>query len=838
MNTIIKANFSATRIKKLVAINRFFSSGAGKILSAIFWLFGLAVLAIWAMFIYNPDLLGQYFGLDQVFLALFLFFIAIRSFLRYFVKSPEIQSPQEMKDSVAKGGEINAVNSFSVELSLALLQLGSDLEESNTSDVLSVIIESKQSDFVFARLGKSKTEILDILSKQKAMSGVRFSTLAEKALEIAIKENHDQIESGDFLVALAEADLAFSSYLSGLNITVDDLANIVYWQTNIEKKIADRHHFLDPKYLHLTGGVGKDWAYGYTQELDRYSVDLTESLETRGLGLELIGHNKEIELLEQALNRNVGANAVLVGEPGIGKRTTLLGFARKIDLGETLPNLAHKHVVELNVDLLISGLSGPGEFTERITQVFSQAASAGNIIIFIDGIEKILSSGEAGQVDATSVLIPYLSYPEINFIGTTDVASYSNLIAGNSALVQRFEKVEVAEPTDDEMLRILEDVAPGIESHFGVLITYLAIKEVVRLAKKYILDLPNPEKSISILEGSANTLSNSKNKIITVDVVDNYVSSKANIPVKEASGQEKELLVNLEVELKKRIVGQTKAVEAVSGALKRSRAGVTESSKPIGSFLFLGPTGVGKTETAKALAEVYFNSKDAMIRFDMSEYQNKEDVYRLIGAPAGHGPRIEGELISKVRDKPFSLILFDEIEKASPDILNLFLQIMDEGFITSSAGRKVYFKNSIIIATSNAGANLIRKLTAENIEYEQASKQVVEYIQNQGIFRPEFINRFTQVVYYYPLSKIEITEVAKMMIRKLAESIYQTKGIILKVETAALAKLSELGYDPEMGARPMSRVISDQVENILAEKILRGEIKKGSEVIFKLTDIK
>jgi ATP-dependent Clp protease ATP-binding subunit ClpA len=538
------------------------------------------------------------------------------------------------------------------------------------------------------------------------------------------------------------------------------------------------------------------------------------------------------------LNRAQGANAILVGEPGVGKRTTVLGLAEKLNSGNTLPNLAHKHIVELSVDLLISGLSGSGEFTERLTQVFSQAANAGNIIIYIEGMEKILSSGEAGQIDATSVLLPYLGYPDINIIGTINVSDYNNLIAANSALSQKIEKIEVAEPTDEEMIRILEDIAPGLENHFGVVVTYQAIKETIKLTKKYVLDQPNPEKSISVLEGAANTLNESKNKVITAEVIDNYVSSKTNIPVREATGNEREVLINLETELHKRVVNQSEAVKKVAAALRRSRTGVTDSNKPIGSFLFLGPTGVGKTETAKSLAAVYFGSTDSMLRFDMSEYQNKNDVYRLIGSPSGYAEKIEGELTSQVRNRPFSLILFDEIEKASPDILNLFLQILDEGFVTSSAGRKVYFKNSIIIATSNAGANLIRQLVAKSTPYEQAQKQVIDFVQNEGIFRPELINRFASVVYYAPLSKEHIKEVAKLMIRKLATDIAGTKGVKLKVEIKALAKLSEMGYDPEMGARPMARVIQDQIENFLANKILRGEAKKGDEVIFGTTDIK
>jgi len=838
MNIKLKINFAGSRIAKLVRVNQFASSFVGKFVSFIFWFFGAISLLIWISWLLNYASLSQYFGLDQIFLALFLVFLSIRSFLRFFVHSPEILTPKKLKSLAASGQTVNIVDSFSVALGRALISLGPDLEETNLTDVLREIIKSKDTNFIFYRIGQSKSDILSLLEKQTAPSSIRFATLVEQTLEIAILENHQQIETGDMLVALADADIAFSSYLSKLNLTSTDMANVVYWKTEVEKKYEEHHISFDPNHLHLTGGIGKDWAYGYTPDLDRYSIDITEGLERQGLGLELIGHDKEIDLLEQALNRNVGANAILVGEPGIGKRTTLLGFARKIDEGKTLPNLAHKHVIELNVDLLISGLSGPGEFTQRITQVFSQAANAGNIIIYIDGIEKILTSGESGQIDATSVLIPYLSYPELSFIGSIDMSSYSNLIAGNTSLVQRFEKIEIQEPTEEEMVRILEDVAPRVEGHFGIAVTYSAIREVVKLAKKYILDQPNPEKSISVLENAANTLSSSKNKLLDVEVVDSYVSQKTNIPVKDATGHEKEVLVNLEEQLRKRVVGQAKAVEAVSGALRRSRAGVTETKKPIGSFLFLGPTGVGKTETAKALAEVYFGSENSMLRFDMSEYQNKEDVYRLIGSPAGYGQKIEGELIAKVRNNPFSLILFDEIEKASPDILNLFLQILDEGFITSSAGRKAYFKNSIIIATSNAGANLIRKLTSENAEYSAAKKQVVDFIQDQGIFRPEFINRFTDVVYYSPLSKDEIKQVAMMMIRKLAKEIGETKGVMLKVEVAALEKLAELGYDPEMGARPMARVIEEQVENSLAEKILRGEAVKGSEVVFKVTDIK
>jgi len=838
MNNNLKFNYQGTRIANLVRVNSFFSGTVGRMISLLFWLTGAGSLVIWISFIFNSLNFDKFFGYDQILLAVFLVFLAVRSFLRYFVHSPQILSPKEALEALKAGAPVNVFDSFSVPLTRALLSIGGDLSEVNSLDVLKALVKSKESNFILNRIGISGLKLITELERTKAISASRFSNIVERALEVAVAEKHQQIEIGDMLVVLSEADPYFSAYLSKINVTSEDLANIVYWQTAVIAKIEKKHDYFNPNNLHLTGGIGKDWAYGYTPDLNSYSVNISEGIERQGLGLELIGHDKEISMVEEALNRTVGANAILVGEPGVGKKTTVLGFAKKVNEGNTLPNLAHKKVVELNVDLLISGLSTSGQLTERLTQIFSQAANAGNVVLFIDGIEKILSSGEAGQVDATSVLIPYLSYPEISFIGTTNISDYNNLIGDNPALMQRLEKVEIAEPSDEEMIRILEDVAPSIEYHYGILVTYSAIKEIVRLAKKYILDQPNPEKSIALLEGAANSLNKGEAKVITVSVIDDYVSSKTNIPVKEAVGREREILVTLDQELKKRVIGQDQAVRAVAGALQRSRAGVTDSQKPIGSFLFVGPTGVGKTETAKALAEVYFGSKDSMIRFDMSEYQNKADVYRLIGAPTGSGEKQEGELTSQVRNKPFSLLLFDEIEKANPDILNLLLAVLDEGFVTSSTGKKVYYKNTIIIATSNAGANIIRQLTAKNTPYDQAQKTVVDYVQDQGIFRPEFLNRFSAVVYYAPLNQTQITEVAKIMIRKLAADIRSGKGIILRIENSALTKLAALGFDPEMGARPMARVIQEQLENFLANKILRGEVAKGQEIVFHETDIK
>lgn len=822
----------------MVVLSQFFSSVVGKIISLIFWLGGIGTALVWIFWLVGALNIDQTFGLLLISSAIFLIFLSARSFIGFFLKDPEITTPAEFLNIINSGRDANIINTFSLPLSKALLPVLSKSENITSTEVLKALSTSSASNFIFARLGVGHQDFADFVGKSNSRVAVDFSHIAERSLSISIKENHNQIEVGDMLVALSETDPIFSSFISNLDVTFGDLQNIVYWQTESAKKFEKSRSFLDPSNLHLTGGIGRDWAFGYTPELNQFATDLTQSIENNGLGLEIIGHDRQIKMLEEILNQATGANAVLVGEPGVGKKTTVFGLAKKLSEGTTLPNLAHKHIMELDIDALISGLSGSGEFTARLTQVLSQAGNAGNVIIFIDGLEKILSSGETGTIDATPILESYLGYPEINFIGTIDSSSYNNLIAANSALIQHFEKIDVTEPTDAEMIRILEDTAPAVENHYGVLVTYPALKKIVELSKKYLLDRPNPEKGISVLEAAAGQDPTGGDRVIDAEEIENYLSAKTGIPVREAVGKERETLINLEAELHKRVVSQNQAIAEVAGALRRARAGVGESQKPIGSFLFLGPTGVGKTETAKALSAIYFGSESAMIRFDMSEYQNKEDVYRLIGSPAGSGEKIEGELTAEVRQKPFSLVLFDEIEKASPDILNLLLSVLDEGYIMSSAGKKVYFKNTIIIATSNAGANLIRALTAKKTEYALAQKTLVDYIQNANIFKPEFLNRFSSVIYFSPLSEPEIFEVAKMMIKNLAAELLRDKGIILKVEIAAVEKLAHLGYDPEMGARPMQRVVTEQIENFLAGKILSGEIAKGSEVVFGVRDIK
>lgn len=519
-----------------------------------------------------------------------------------------------------------------------------------------------------------------------------------------------------------------------------------------------------------------------------------------------------------------------------------MGLAQRIAKGMTYKHLAYRHIMELDINFILAGAQGPGEIIDRLTGVLNDAAAAGNIILFIDGIHALFGGGEGskvGAIDAAQVIIPYLEHPGLFFIATTSTSSYHQYIETKKAVSEKFEKIEVKEPDKFQVIRILEEIVPKIERQTGIIITYEALKSIVELSDRYLYDKPFPEKAVNLLSDMAvYTASQGKKTVMTTEHVEKIISKKTNVPVGEAEGGEKEKLLNLEKILHQRVIGQEEAVKVISNALRRARAGMASSKKPIGTFMFLGPTGVGKTETCKALAEAYFGSEDSMIRFDMSEYQDIAGIYQLIGAPQGT-PEAQagGKLTNAVRDNPFSLILFDELEKAHPDILNLFLQVFDEGWITDSLGRKVKFNNSIIIATSNAGAQLIQESIKQGMSSKELKSNLMEYLQKEGIFKPEFLNRFTSVVNFNPLTQEQIVIITDKLIKALASSLEKDKGILLKMDQGAVIKLAELGYDPLMGARPIQRVIQKKVEDILAKRMLSGEIGRGSKLFIKAEDI-
>lgn len=830
-------NPNGTIIGKAVEINFLLSNYLIKLVLLIVWVLAAgSILILLLDFVNLYDFDIKYRGLSIILLAVFLFYIAIRSFYLSYVRYPKPETLDQALLEISKGKGCNLFRLFSFQLAEAWLKnLSGDFSKVSNYDFIKAIVNSQNIRFILLRLGVNEDTVLQYISEKCQVDVI---AIIYRALEIARAESHHQIEIGDVFVALCESDPGLKKFVSDLRLDVSDIANIVYWHTNVLRAQIKAHkRWFDPDDLRLTGGIGRDWVYGEARYLKQFSYDLTEMAARQSLNLEIIGHDKEIKQMEEALTRETGGNVILVGEPGVGKKTTVLGFAKRVYQGESFSSLSNRHIFQVDIEALLAGSISGGDITARISGILNEAARAGNTILFFENIQNLFSSGDAGKVNAAEVLLPFMETPDLYIIGSCDVASFNRYIATNGALNQRFTKVNIEEPTRDEMIRILEDVVPTIEHHTNSLVAYGAIKETIKLADKYVLNIPNPEKSINLLDGAAAKASADRGStIILPDDLDNYVSEKYEVPAGDVEAKEKEKLLNLENIMHKRVIGQNEAVNAISNALRRSRAQMTETKKPIGSFLFLGTTGVGKTETAKALAEAYFGSEKKMVRFDMSEYQNKQDIYRLIGVTEG-GEELPGVLTTQVREHPFTVVLLDEIEKAHPDILNLFLQVLDEGFLTDSAGRKVSFTNTIIIATSNAGANMIRESIQNGIQYEKIRQGLLNYLQSEGIYRPEFLNRFTAVIIFSPLSYDQIVTIAGLMISRLKEDLFKSKGVQISVAPDALRYLAQLGFDPVMGARPMQRTISEKLENMLAKKLLSGELKKGDSLMITAQDI-
>ncbi len=634
-----------------------------------------------------------------------------------------------------------------------------------------------------------------------------------------------------------------------------------------------------------------------TPNLDKYGRDLTVAAKENKLD-PVIGRSDEIERVIQILCRRTKNNPCLIGEPGVGKTAIAEGLALKIINGDVPEILRNKRVVSLDLTGMVAGTRYRGDFEERIKSVIDDVTGNDSVILFIDEIHNIVGAGAAeGGADAANILKPSLARGEMQVIGATTIAEYRKNIEKDAALERRFQPVTVGEPNNADSILILNGLREKYEAHHGITITDDAIKAAVELSSRYITDRYLPDKAIDLideagsrvrlressppadiksLENELSEIENKKNEAIGAQdfeaaaglrdkarelteklnenrknwkndgkngVVDEaeiaaIVSSWTGVPVTQLTKTESERLLNLEQVLHERIVGQHEAVESLSRAIRRGRVGLKDPSRPIGSFIFLGPTGVGKTELCKALAEAMFGSENAMIRLDMSEYMEKHTVSRLIGSPPGYiGFDEGGQLTEKVRRKPYSVVLFDEIEKAHPDVFNILLQILDDGILTDSQGRRVDFKNTVIVMTSNIGARLITEKkqafgfgseqTAET-DYNTVKETVLAELKKA--FRPEFLNRIDDTVVFHKLSADDIKIIAQKMLAILQKRL-EGLNITVQFDESAVSEIAGVGYDPVYGARPLRRAIQNNIEDKLSEKILDGTIKNGDSVV-------
>jgi len=636
-----------------------------------------------------------------------------------------------------------------------------------------------------------------------------------QAIQLQQQYNAPEIHAGTLITALILTSPPIVEHLNRQKLGVEDVLEVFQW---LERQIAYANH---PRSTF--GGIGRDWAAGFTPTLDQFAQNISASVQASGGYNHYLAHADLLDGIVNTLSQGTGV--AIVGATGVGKSTLIYGLADRLLRG-TDPGLRYHQVVSLNASLILS--AGNGQLENLLVTIFGDAIHAGNIILFIDEAQLFFGNG-VGAFDISQILLPVLKNRNIRIITAFSPDEWQQLRIKNEALAGSFSAVVMQEPSTQETMSILEDTSPYIEHQHGVLISFDALREAVRLSGQYMQEQSYPGKAIALLEQA---VPYSVNKLLNAAVIQTTLEKTRGVKVSSAQAPEADMLLNLEDHIHERMINQVRAVNVVAGALRRGRAGVSNPKRPVGSFLFLGPTGVGKTELAKSLAAVYFGDERQMVRLDMSEYQQPEDVNRLLSA-GGTG---EKSLLLAIREQPFSVVLFDEIEKAHPNILNLFLQLLDEGQLTDSAGKPASFRSSIIIATSNAGATDIITRVRSGAGLDDFERPLIDKLINAGQFRPELINRFDEIVLFRPLNQAELTQVARLMVGEVNKTL-SAQNIRIELTEEALAELAARGYDPEFGARPMRRLIQKTVENAVAIRILQGQASAGSTITLDVVDL-
>lgn len=734
----------------------------------------------------------------------------------------------------------------------------------------------------------------NVLTADRAGYTPRAARMLEGAVEEADDLRSEKIGTEHLLLAmLREVDCMGTRLLHTMGVNIRKLQNEVL--TAMGEEVANPRDNGNARF--------KNEAATGTPTLDQYSRDLTE-MARQGVMDPVVGREEEIGRVIQILSRRTKNNPCLIGEPGVGKTAVVEGLAQRIAQGLVPEKMKNRRLVVLDLSGMVAGSKYRGEFEERIKKVIAEVMEHPGILLFIDELHTIIGAGGAeGALDASNILKPSLSRGEIQIIGATTIEEYRKHIEKDAALERRFQPVTVEEPTEEQAVEILKGLRPYYEKHHGVTITDEALETAVKMSIRYIADRHLPDKAIDLMDEAASRVQltgitvppqlkemeqnlhvlagekeeairegdfsrarelqedqkeleesyeklkkrqeqryKNKKMQVTEENIAQIVSSWTKIPVQKLAQKESKRLAGLEKELHKRVIGQEEAVEAVAKAIKRGRVGLKDPARPIGSFLFLGPTGVGKTELSKALAETVFGSEQAMIRVDMSEYMEKHSVSKLIGSPPGYvGYEEGGQLSEKIRRNPYSVILFDEIEKAHPDVFNILLQVLDDGHITDAQGRKVDFKQTCIIMTSNAGAQSIvepKRLGFSQGEdkkkdYEDMKRGVMEEVRR--IFKPEFLNRIDEILVFHMLDKQEIRQIVNILVKKLENRCKEQLDIELVVRSSVKDYLAESGFDSKYGARPLKRAIQNKLEDKMAEEILEGKIHRGDRVIVSVS---
>lgn len=673
-----------------------------------------------------------------------------------------------------------------------------------------------QSGFFFsARFGISARALQEMSSEDPAA----MPAVWKEAQLIREQLGYEHVTGSILVVALIRQFPERQGWLAHLRLDDDDLIRGVQWQQHIRELITEHSR---PK---RTGGLARDWSFGYIPLLTRFGQNISEQMaHSRSLSVDLEAHTKALDQMINTFGEAGRQNVALVGAPGAGKTTLVHAFAeRLLDASSPLSdNLKFRQVIILDASALIAAAPGRGELENLIMQVLGEAYNAKNIIICLDNAQLFFEEG-IGSVDLSNMLLPILEAGRLRLILTMDEQRYLQIGQRNSALMNALNRVNVEPASKDETIAVMRDQLLITEFQRHVTYMYQSLEEAYRLSERYVHDLAMPGRAIKLMEAAA---AYPDDGFVTAHSVQQAIEQTMNIKVAVATGEEeREKLLHLEDYIHERMINQTRAVGVVSDALRRARAGVRNQNRPIGTFLFLGPTGVGKTELAKALADVYFGGEERIIRLDLNEYVRSEDVTRLI-ADGADDPM---SLTAQAMKQPFSVVLLDEIEKAHPQVLTTLLQLLDEGILRDIKNREVSFRDAIIIATSNAGADRIREYIDRGYELEQFEKQFVDELISSNQFRPEFLNRFDEIVTFRPLSKEELVQVIDLILAGINKTM-ALQNITVNVAEDAKLVLVDRGYDPRLGARPMRRVVQRAVENTVAKQMLSGTVAPGSVI--------
>jgi ATP-dependent Clp protease ATP-binding subunit ClpC len=652
------------------------------------------------------------------------------------------------------------------------------------------------------------------------------------ALEEALLTNSREIQPQHLFLAISRVFPIIEKFLRENQINIHILREITAYSNEVIYK-RSRTKYLDPDIpYYRKGGIAREWIYGYTFILGHFSKDVnkivSESKDIFG-----IGHDDEIELLVATLGKLTNRNALFIGDPGVGKSSLILGLAQRINSGDVPMQLKDKRIVQLDINNLIAVSKKEKNIEELIIKAFRELERSGNTILYLDEMQELIprKAGETGH-SLAGMILPYIIDSKFPIVGTTNYSDYKRYFYSNESLRQSFTNIEVREVSPKDTLTILESKIPSLEKNFQILITFPALFAAVELAQRYITERKLPSSAVQTIEATCAWAQSNNVDKITAEHVSKTVSIKTNISVGEIDQEESNKLIKLEENVKNRVIGQDEAVVALTESLRRARADVRDSKKPIGVFLFVGPTGVGKTHLAKVVGEEYFGKEEAIIRIDMSEYQDTQSIEKFLGSSSESGfGQSSISLVDRVKGNPYTVVLFDEIEKANPSILDLFLQIFDEGRLTSTQGETIDFTNTIIVCTSNIGSKMLLDALEKDHSLWQEAKERV-FLEVRQALRIELVNRFDQIIVFHPHDLNNLAKIATLLLNELAARLSK-KNIIIKWSDQIPMLIANKSNEPGLGARPMKRYIQEKIEGQLAKGMIEQEIKAGQEVEIK-----